>query len=200
MSNNILVWRSHPFVVAVQDDTLYRGKFMDENQAKQAVEKLESGESPKEVFGWTRGELKLAAVRSIEWVPDVSTLLIKRHWLRDPWRLPMPEAETAYRSLVKLLPNARETQARLGPNDLAMDPRVAGGVVFAIAGLIALIGGAMEGAGPAPVKGKFIAVIGEQIGVIPAISIGILAVLAGIGSLIWWYVNRPVKHVVRRAG
>ena len=70
------VWHAHPWVVALDDDTLYRGKFVAGGE--EAAEKIRAGASPKDVFGWTGRSLTLANVRSAEWVPAVSTLLVKR--------------------------------------------------------------------------------------------------------------------------
>ena len=198
MADESNVWRSHPWVVTLCEDTLSRGKFLDERAAELAVERLEKGDNPRDVFGWSRSELSPSVIRSVEWVPSRDTVLVKRGWWRDPWRLPLPDSEAVFRRWAELIPNGTEREARLGPNDLAMDPRVAGGVIIALFGLIALIGGALEGAGPAPVRGRFIAVIGEEIGAIPAMIIGVVSLALGVGALIWWYVRRPLKRVVSR--
>ena len=192
------VWHAHPWVVALEGDTLYRGKYMTGGEA--AVEKLRAGASPGDVFGWTGSKLPVANIRSVEWVPTAGTLLVKRHWLRDPWRLTLPEGAKAFRTLAALIPDATETQARVGPNDLPMDPRFGLGIFVAFVGLIALIGGALEGVGPAPVRGKVFAQIGAEIGPVPALAIGAVALLAGAGGLVWWYAKRPNKVVVRRGG
>jgi hypothetical protein len=194
----VKVWHAHPWVVALDGDTLYRGKFM--NSGEEAAGKVRAGASPKDVFGWTGQSLPLANVRSVEWVPAAGTLLVKRHWLRDPWRLTFPGAEKAFRTLADLMPDPTESRSRVGPHDLQMDPRLGIGVFVALIGLIALIGGALEGVGPAPVRGKVFAQIGAEIGPGPALVIGALAFLAGIGGLVWWYVKRPSKVVVRRRG
>ena len=189
------VWHAHPWVVTLDGDTLYRGKFMNGGEA--AAERIRAGDSPKDVFGWSGQKLPLAAVRSVEWVPAAGTLLVKRHWLRDPWRLAFPGAEKAFRILAARIPTATESRSRVGPNDLPMDPRLGLGVLVAFMGLVALIGGALEGVGPAPMRGRVFAQIGAEIGLGPALAIGALAFLAGIGGLVWWYVKRPDKVVVR---
>jgi hypothetical protein len=190
------VWHAHPWVVALDGDMLHRRKYM--SGGEEAVEKIRAVSSPKDVFGWTGQVLPLATVRSVEWVPAAGTLLVKRHWLRDPWRLTFPGAETAFRTLAALIPDATESRARVGPNDLPMDPRLGLGVFVAFMGLVALIGGALEGVGPAPVRGRVFAQLGAEIGLGPALAIGALAFLAGIGGLVWWYVQRPTKVVMKR--
>jgi hypothetical protein len=190
------VWHAPPWVVALDGATLFRGKYL--SGGEEVAEKVRAGASPKDVFGWSGQKLPLANVRSVEWVPAAGTLLVKRHWLRDPWRLTFPGAETAFRTLAGLMPDAPVTPGKVGPNDLPMDARLGLGVLVAVVGLVALIGGALEGVGPAPVRGKVFAQIGAEIGPVPALAVGALALLAGIGGLAWWFVRRPSKVVVRR--
>lgn len=194
------VWHAHPWVVALADDTLYRGKYLNPADGEAAAAKIRAGAAPKDVLGWTASRLPVANVRSVEWVPAVCTLLVKRSWLRDPWRLAFPGGEKVFRTLAALLPGPVESEGRVGPNDLQMDPRLGLGVLVGFMGLVALIGGALEGVGPAPVRGKVFAQVGAEIGLVPALVVGAVALLAGVGGLVWWHVNRPTKVVVRPGG
>ena len=84
-----------------------------------------------------------------------------------------------------------------------MDPRLGLGVLLAFMGLVALVGGAVEGVGNAPLQGqarkfRVFAEVGEAIGLAGVFAVGGLALAAGVGGLAWWWTRRPTKWVVRR--
>lgn len=205
-SSECRTWDAFPWLVALSEKTLFRARFVDPAEVALANARLLTGETPKEVLGWAAQRLPLTSVRSVEWVPQVQTLLVRRGWWRDPWRLPFAEAdegEKAFRYLANLLPGPNEpVEARVGPNDLPMDPRLGVGVLLAFLGLIALVGGAVEGVGQAPLMGparRFVvfAELGETLGLGVVVGIGAVALAAGLGGLVWWVRSRPTKWVVR---
>jgi hypothetical protein len=193
------VWRSHPWVVALSGGVLYRGKYMDPALAEAAAARVEAGESPADVFGWAGGKLPADSIRSVEWVPAANTVLVRRGWWRDPWRLSPPEGETAFQAIAALQPFAVESRSRVGPGDLEMDPALALGVLLAFFGLIALVGGALEGVGaaPVPVAAWVVAELGQKLGLTAVLALGMIAFLGGTAALVRWYVRRPSKVVVR---
>ena len=196
------IFEIDPWVVAIQGDCLYRRTLPEPRARQLVIGKLRAGESPKELFGWSGERLPLRAVRSVAWVPDARTVLIRRLWLRDPWRLVFADChagETFFRTMAKLFPRSGEpVEARVGPHDLPLDPRIALGVMFTICGLLALVGGALEGIGQAPVVAfEFVfRHLGKALGLTAVLIIGGLALAVGIGGLIGWYRQRPMKVVV----
>ncbi len=202
------VWEAPPWVVVVADDGLHRRSFNDPLQRRQAIQRLEAGEAPRDVFGWTGGSLPVGKVRSVAWVPDARTALVRRGMLHDPWRLTFEDpddGELLFRTVAALLPgDGKSTEERVGPHDLAMDPRLAIGAVTAIGGFISLVGGAIEGVGQAQILGpaqrfRLFAELGQAIGIVPVIVIGALAFASGVFGLVWWHRHRPRKLVVRAA-
>lgn len=184
------VWQATPWVVGVRDGRVYSLQHTD----------------PTAVFGRSSQQLPLSAVRAVEWVPAVRTVLVRRHWLRDPWRLTVTDAdagEQLFRGLAATLPGAGEpVPGRVGPQDLAMDPKLGLGVLLAFMGLVSLVLGAIEGVGNAPVQGQarrflIFAELGETIGLAGVLAIGSAALVGGVVALVLWYRRRPTKWVVR---
>jgi uncharacterized membrane protein HdeD (DUF308 family) len=84
-----------------------------------------------------------------------------------------------------------------------MDPRVALPVLIIVIGLIAFVGGAVEGPAEAPLVGPIsrIALLGDlgaALGVNAVMMIGSLVVLLGVVALVYWFVKRPSKLVYKR--
>lgn len=151
-------------------------------------------------------ELPLSEVRAVEWVPDARTVLVRRGWWRDPWRLTFGEqaaGEQFFHKLVARFPRVGPAlERRVGPNDVSLDPRLIIGSILAVLGLIGLFGGAVEGVGQEPLQGparRFIlfARPGEAIGLAGVLAIGAVVLAAGVFGLGWWYHRRPSKLVVR---
>jgi hypothetical protein len=202
----IRLWEAAPWLVVAQDGRLYSRQFPGVDDRRQALRRLAGQESPRAVLGGDSQQLPISRVRAVEWVPQAKTVLVRRHWLRDPWRLVVAEeaaGERLFRGVAALLPGAGSPEAgRVGPQDLAMDPRLGLGVLLAFMGLIALFGGAIEGAGQAPLLGptrRFVvfAELGETVGLAGVLAIGVIALAAGVFGLVHWYRNRPAKYVVR---
>lgn len=200
------VWEAQSWILVAQEDRLYRQQYPDPGARREAARRLAKGESPRSVFGWTGHELPIHRVRSVEWVPDVDTLLVRRGWWRDPWRIAFADSDTGkqvFQTLGALLPGASPPlKARVGPNDLPMDPRLGIGVFLAFMGLVGLLGGAVEGVGQAPMLGperrfRIFAEVGETIGLAGVLGIAAVAFVAGVLGLVWWYRHRPTKFVVR---
>jgi hypothetical protein len=147
--------------------------------------------------------IPLARVRSIEWVPDVLTLLVRRAWYRDPWRLVVEDAEQGERcfhAVAEALPNASEpVESRVGPNDLALDPGMLFGMFLVFCVMLALIGGALEGMGQAPVSAFewLFRLVGKGVGVTAVCTLAALILAVGVFALVRWYQRRPRKIVVR---
>lgn len=200
------IWEAAPWLVVATEDFLYCQQIGIRPFCDQARQRLEAGETLRAVLGSNAQKLAITKVKAVAWVPAVHTVLVRQHWLFDPWRLTITDAEAGerlFRGLAALIPNAGEPiQERVGPHDLALDPKLILGVILAIGGLIALVGGALEGVGQAPLMGpaarfRFLAEFGETLGVAGVLAIGASILAAGVFGLIQWYRLRPYKWIVR---
>lgn len=202
------VWSDDRWLIFLQDDTLWSHLWSDARSCAAAASRLRDGEIPASVFGWASKRLAISAIRSVQWVPGFRVLLIWQGWWRDPWRISFTSEEEGRQVFERLAPlisdDPRPVKERIGPNDLAIDPAFAIGILLAFLGVVTLILGAVEGVrgelpqGPAR-KFAIFAILGDAIGVGPAFAVAGVAALGGIGGLIWWSRNRGEKWVVRRS-
>lgn len=199
------IFEAPPWLVVLEPgDVLERQQFLDEGARRAAEERLRAGEPTAEALGWTRKTLALASVRSVGWVPEVRTVVIRAGWWREPWRLTCRdevEGRKFFETLAARLPHASPPSTRkVGPYDLAVEPQIAAGVVFTFCGFLALVGGALEGVGQAPVSlfEWFFVNLGQALGLTVVLSIGAAILLAGLGALALWYRRRPELVVVTR--
>ena len=204
---SVSVWIDGPNVVALLESEVFTKDFATDEAARQASVRLAHGENPRITLGRTAKRLPLDRIQSVEWVPTVGMLLVKWAWWRDPWRVPFSNAkigEEVFSTLgQRIHPEAIPVEVPVGANDLQMDPKVGLPALLTVIGLIALIGGAIEGPAQAAVFGPaarfaVLAEIGGEIGPWAAMGVGILALLIGVAALIYWYRNRPRKLVIRR--
>lgn len=197
------VYETFSWVVAISDSVFLRQQYLD-GSGSRAVQRILDGEPAEAVLGWSAQKLPLARVRSVKWVPAAKTVLIRGPWWRDPWRLKFAGdrlPEQLYHTIAELLPQAREPQeARVGPHDLDLDPRIAIGVFLAVGGLFAMISGALEGLGQAPVSifEWLFLILGRTLGLTAVILVGVIAGIGGVMALIHWASRRPAKFVIRR--
>jgi hypothetical protein len=199
------VWAHRTWVLVLDGDELSWRDFGTFEAADKAAAALEAGDDARTALGWVRKRLALSAVRAVEWVEGANVLLVRGPWWAGPWRLACSNAElgwAVFDRLAEALGGGEAEKARVGPNDLAMDPKFGLGVLLAFLGVVAVVLGAIEGAG-GPVQGpaarfRPLAEFGEAIGPTAAFAVGVLALLAGVGALVWWYRNRPTKLVIRR--
>lgn len=191
-----------PWMIVMREGVLFRHQFPDLNQGRQALHELNAGTPPAAVCGRSVEKLPVANIRSVQWIPATRTVLIRGHWWRDPWWFTFEEeasAEALFQSVLGSFPDAGEMrEERVGPQDVAVDPRILVGVILVVAGLIALIGGALEGLGQVPVTAFewLFLLLGKQMGIAAVCATGLIAAAAGIYGLYSWFRNRPQKFVV----
>jgi hypothetical protein len=207
-STQAKIWQDSSSVIVLEPQSIRWREFDDVVKAAEAVVSLTQGKAPENALGKQAKVLPLAKVQSIEWVSTACTLLVKFAWWRDPWRIKFnnPDLGSAVAETIgeRVGDGTEPETKRLGPNDLQMDPRVGLPVLGIVIGLIAFVGGAVEGPAEAPLVGPvariaWLADLGAALGINAVMLIGSLVVLIGMIALVYWFLTRPTKLVYRRS-
>ena len=197
------VWVAESWLITVDGDAVYRQEILDEQARQETLHKISNEESLQNLFGKSVQRLDCHRISSVAWIPAAQTLLIRYNWLRDPWRLRLDEmsaGEQLFQAIGEKLPGRSEAiQTRTGPQDLAMDPQLGLGVMLVVFAMMAMIGGALEGAGnaPMPVFEWLFRWVGRAAGLVAVGIIGAIVLVSGVAALIVWFRNRPLKVVIR---
>ncbi len=197
------VWVAETWLITVDGDAVYRHQILDEQASQETMRKLATGESLQNLFGKSAQRLDCHRISSVVWIPAAQSLLIRYNWLRDPWRLRFDDTlagEQLFQAIGDKLPGRSEViQTHTGPQDLEMDPQLGLGVMLVVFAMIAMIGGALEGAGnaPMPVFEWLFRWLGRAAGLVVVGVIGVMLLISGVVALIVWFRNRPLKVVIR---
>ena len=197
------VWIAESWLITFDGATVCRHQIPDESLRREAQQKISSGETLQGLFGTSVQKLECLRISSVAWIPAVQTVLIRFNWLRDPWWIVFDDTnagERLFKAIGEKLPDHSEViQTRTGPQDLAMDPGLAVGILLVLFALIAMIGGALEGAGnaPMPVFEWLFRLLGRAAGLVAVGVVGVIVLSSGVVALAVWFRNRPTKLVVR---
>ena len=128
------VWIAESWLITFDGATVCRHQIPDESLRREAQQKISSGETLQDLFGKSVQKLECLRISSVAWIPAVQTVLIRFNWLRDPWWIVFDDTnagERLFKAIGEKLPDHSEViQTRTGPQDLAMDPGLALGILL----------------------------------------------------------------------
>lgn len=197
------VWVAETWLITIDRDAVCRHQLADERLRQETLRKISSGESLRNLFGKSVQQLDCQRISSVAWIPAAQTLLLRYNWLRDPWRLRLDDltaGEQLFQAIGHKLPERNEViQTRTSPQDLEMDPQLGLSVMLVVFAMMAMIGGALEGAGnaPMPLFEWLFRWVGRTAGLVAVGIIGVMVLISGVAALILWFRNRPLKVVIR---
>ena len=184
------------WLIVLREGEFYKKFYSNLNKRQEAVTQLDSGALPLKVLGRLNSlQTKYHSVRTIEWVPDESMVLMGR-WL---FKIETAaESEQLFENLRALFPHAADPElSRLNVLCMNLSSQTGVALLSIVGGMIAMIGGAVDGVSGANLRFRFFAKLGQGIGLTGVIGIGAILFVVGGFWLYRLYQVRPWKYVVR---
>ena len=197
--SGVFLWVSGMHLVAITEDQLLAKRFETQTNREKAARKIQAGEPAKSAIGMLTKTFSLDSIRNVCLVPDLGVLVVRGGRLKEPLRLEFPDHDAAaeiFATLHAVCPTAGDVQSgKASVNDVPLDPQLGLAILFGLLGIACVVSGAFE-TGPIQGWGKAqgLGKLGQWLGPIPAILIGVVALAAmGYFTLIWWR-NLPEKQ------